>query len=88
VRLVWLIVFALIGLDAVVWWLSLGPLCFPADDASAQEYARCAAAEATAQHYRGLVPWTRFVTGIAVVYAVFAMFRHGDADGDMETRGV
>jgi hypothetical protein len=85
VRLVWLTLVALIGLDAVVWWLSLGPLCFPPDDAPAQEYARCAAAEATAEHYARFLPWTAFVTVVAFAYAVFATSRHRDAEGDTDT---
>jgi predicted small lipoprotein YifL len=88
VRFVWLTVVALIASDAAVWCLSLGPLCFPPDDASAQEYARCAAAEATAERYGRLVPWATFVAVIAFTYAGFATFRRGGAAGDGDASSV
>jgi hypothetical protein len=75
-RYVWLAVLVLVALDLLVAWQSLGPLCFPPDTAPAREFAECAAAETRANHYRAVLPWSLFVTGVALIYAGGATFRH------------
>ena len=79
-RYVWSAVLLLVAADLLVWWLSLGPLCFPPDDAKAHVLAACAAAEKRAERYGDLLPWMLFATGTGLLYCGITTLRSRGTD--------